>query len=161
MKTYVPLDALPDGLYPKYREFAEAAMSDGWTLNHGPWSTIVWSDGGITSQIRVTEGDRSVTLTRDDFVIWLVDRDLENKYRGAWTEHWMSAWAANGQHAITVPETYDGMAIVDAKGSCHYCHKVVGKARLRSISFAGKICDTCDDTKPELRMAAEPPGWYN
>lgn len=183
-KEYVPLDTLPEGFHAPYREYVEQMVADGWTLNHSPWHQD--SAGKVFRHY----GDRSVTLTRDDFTVWFVDRDLNpdnhedcvplNKWNVPthWhvqedgsvlqtcknpTRHetWTAAWANDGMQAIDLPAEYSWQALLDAKGYCKYCQRVVGRENLRSISFAGKICGECDDSKPEIRKEAEYPGWTN
>jgi hypothetical protein len=158
MKSYIPLDSLPEGFHAPYREYVEAMLADGWTLNHGPWST-----GYADNEPHVSVGDRTVTLTRDDFVVWFVDRTNQpTRWRPkAYDEQWTASWAGNGLHAIKLPETYSWQAFLDAKALCPECLRRVGVENLRSLGFAGKICVDCDRDKPEIRKTVEFPGWTN
>lgn len=137
-------------LNAKAQAWLNAAVADGWECTPGPWRTGDDPD------------DRSVVLKRDELVVWLVDREtgMPDVPRTAWRhEEWLAGWARDGLHKITVPDVYDAAAMRDVVGECTECHELGAAARLKPISFAGRVCPTCDT--PELRARMEPPGWYN
>lgn len=134
-----------------HADFISAALADGWTA----------TDGGIWPQSDGTrrDGDRSAKLTRDDVVIWLVDRDTRRHDGTIWRETWTSGWFDNGHTAFTggLPGTYDADAIEAMRGVCSDCGEPGEAARLRPFRFAERLCPTCDT--PERRAAGEPSGW--
>lgn len=157
MGRHVPLEALPEGFHAPFREYVDAMLADGWTLNHSTW---YMDDGG---KIHNRPGDRSIVLTRDDFVVWFVDRtNAATRWRPEpYDEHWTAAWYQNGQKAFELPKTYDWQAFVAVKGYCPECHRNVGADMLRPLGFAGKICVQCDNNNPGIRAQVEFPGWTN
>lgn len=137
----------PQPLNASAQAWLDAAVADGWTATPGPWNR----SGAMRAD------DRSMKLTRDDFVVWLVDREvgLSGKEKH---EEWRRAWAANGQHALPEPpEHYDFEWFTTAKGECSRCHETGDPARLKPLGFAERICSTCDT--PALRREVEYPGW--
>lgn len=142
-----------------YTEFAKAALADGyrqcrsgvWGSQQQPYSICPDTRKGIHTGVR-HEGDRTISLYKDDVVIYLVDRDATMG-----RETWTSAWTQHGQRAIKLPEVYSAEAIEAARGICSKCGQGGDPARLKHFRFAEKLCPECDT--PEYRAAGEFNGW--
>jgi len=103
------------------------------------------------------DGDNTCKLYKDDIVIWVVCRDI-NQFRH---ENYKAIWFENGTHsapANLIPNKFSLKVIESLRDICTHCeqHK---PGELKPISFAGRVCRTCDT--PTLRAKMEPPGWTN
>ena len=143
-----------------FQEWIDAAVADGWVeYPGGPWGLQDHERGNdpLTGQHYHTgarhAGDRSVLLhgsgTFVGWIVWLVDRDGD-------PHPWTVAWSEHGLHHLgPLPAAYDPAAVAELATLCCHCRKPA--TSLRPISFAGRVCASCDT--PELRGLMEPAGW--
>ena len=143
-----------------YCEFIQEAITDGYEeVLHGVWGIQKQphekDEEGRYVTVGRHPGDNTIVLTKDDVVLWFVDRVINVTGK---REFWTQGWFSEGKHAMThVPKKYSPQAIEDLRGTCNYCHKPGDPTRLALIGFVGKVCPECD-TK-ELRNKIEFPGW--
>lgn len=145
-----------------------AALADGWTeVPGGPHHKVQTGYKTYKTEAEMTEeeiasivdkrerGDHSLMIVKDDVQIWLSDKRRPFYAREEVSKH---GWYNNGLQAmLNIPDNYDGEALAAGRGLCHYCKQVGDPARLKQISFAGRVCADCDT--PALRAKLEPKGW--
>jgi hypothetical protein len=151
-----------------HKDFIDAAIADGWTVQEGPWGYA-------------ENHERSVTLTKHfpklngSVLMWLTHRNIGNMVWSDTERRWVNTYREEGWFAGVEawhkPDTGGdrGLSVqlndVLANGldedfwfalahTCDNCGKVV--EHLNHIAFANKACDEC---APGMRQKMERPGW--
>jgi len=155
----------PEGLHPEYSDWRKNALADGWIEKPGgPWGPQAQPHlrDDVFGQFQTTgerrPGDRAILLKKDDWSVWLVDRDLSdiNQKPTGKRELYTISWYDNGQsNSGPVPEKYSIEDLEKLRNKCNYCGST--DKPVKHIGFAGKVCGDCDT--PELRNKVEFPGW--
>lgn len=153
-----------------HKDFIEAAIADGWTVEAGSWGYR-------------EECERSVVLTKSypnlggTILLWLMHRNLGKQDWDAKAGRWATSYPADrwfvstqawlkreprGDWALSVK-----LDQVLAEGlsesywerlarTCDNCGKVV--EHLNHVAFANKACDNC---VAPMKAKFERPGWTN
>lgn len=167
LKSVQAAPVAPASFNDEFRAWFDAAVADGWEAAvGGPWAPQV--PGGPhdpkTRQIVQRRGrghddeDNSVILTKDDAVVWLIDRvtGWPDRPASRKREVYTHGWFKNGLRAFEVPDVYDKRMLAALRGMCLACEKYVGVDEIEHVGFAGAYCHDC---APAQRRMQEFPGW--
>lgn len=104
------------------REWRDAAVADGWT---------------VEPTYKHESVDRAFRLTRDGYVVQGIARDGDEQ---TLPTAYLHIWCPRGI-AIAPPATYDFAAIRQAEQTCEYCgaHPVP----TQRVAFANRACEKC------------------